>query len=280
MPCIRFHLPRRRGSVVSSSPHPGPVRRSPLAASLLLACLGGSVLPGPVQAQQSMFGTMAVEQQRFVLVAAPIGSSSRFQLNIYEQVKDRRPCFRVGSGLPAQVEPLLATFDFTGICSRYIDANGYSLRIGGSDLAATYRLLVRSEASGTLLVALPTRDGAGPEMVVARSGGPISGFHLLQPEPGWSLMRRTYAGRRLGHLYIYSDSWPAASLPPAPAVAPQAPRPGWTSTPGRTGPDASPPLRAPLPAPSVASPSPAVPAAPAVEPPGRTALPVAPPPRP
>ena len=27
------------------------------------------------------------------------------------------------------VDPLLASFDFTGICNRYIDGNGYSLRI-------------------------------------------------------------------------------------------------------------------------------------------------------
>ena len=35
---------------------------------------------------------------------------------------------------------MLATFDFTGICNRYIDGNGYSLRIGGDDLGTRYRL--------------------------------------------------------------------------------------------------------------------------------------------
>ena len=106
-----------------------------------------------------------------------------------------------------------------GVCEgakseRYIDANGYSLRVGGTDLATSYRLIVRSEATGTVLVALPTKSGAGPEMVVARSGGPIGGFHKLEPEPGWRLMRRTYGGRRLGHLYVYSESWPLAATYP------------------------------------------------------------------
>jgi len=215
---------------VTLSLSPGRLRRSPLAALALLLGLTAALPAQRASAQQALFGASEVEQQRFVLVAAPIGSSgSRYQLNIYEQVNDRRPCFATESSLPSPVNPLLATFDFTGICGRYIDANGYSLRVGGSDLATSYRLMVRSDPSGTLLVALPTRSGAGPEMVVARSGGLISGFHKLQPEPGWRLMRRTYGGRRLGHLYVYNDSWPsdatagaATNLTPAVAPAPAA----------------------------------------------------------
>lgn len=204
----------------------GRLRRSALAALPLLLGLAAVLPPGQARAQQALFGAMEVEQPRFVLVAAPIGSSgNRYQLNIYEQVNDRRPCFATESSLPSPVNPLLATFDFTGICGRYIDANGYSLRVGGTDLATSYRLMVRNDPSGTLLVALPTKSGAGPEMIVARSGGLISGFHKLQPEPGWRLMRRTYAGRRLGHLYVYSDSWPQeASGGAAPAATTPIPR--------------------------------------------------------
>jgi hypothetical protein len=190
-------------------------------ASLAVMLAWGSLLaPGGSRAQ-SLFTATDVDQGRFVLVAAPIGSSgNRFQLNIYEQIIDRRPCFAVTPGVPAPVDPLLASFDFTGICSRYIDANGYSLRIGDSDLATSYRLIVRSDESGTALVATPTKGGAGPELLVARSGGPISGFHKLQPEPGWRLMRRVFGGRRLGHLYVYIDTWPAAAAPGTAAAAP------------------------------------------------------------
>ena len=164
---------------------------------------------------QSMFAAAELDPQRFVLVASPIGSSGRYQLNIYEQVNGRKPCFAIGAGKPAAVNPLLATFDFTGICSRYIDANGYSVRVGPSDLAGTYRLLVRSEAGDTLLIALPTKPGAGPEMVVARAGGPASGFHKLDLEPGWRLMRRQFRGRNLGHVYLFNEVWPGVTTTPS-----------------------------------------------------------------
>ena len=223
----------------------GRLRRSPLAALALLLGLTAALPSQRASAQQALFGASEVEQQRFVLVAAPIGSSgSRYQLNIYEQINDRRPCFATGSTLPAPVNPLLATFDFTGICGRYIDANGYSLRVGGTDLATSYRLLVRTDATGTLLVALPTKSGAGPEMIVARSGGPIGGFHKLEPEPGWRLMRRTYGGRRLGHLYVYSENWPVAAtdagVPAAASPSPERPA-GSPMTPAPAAAGAAPP---------------------------------------
>jgi len=158
----------------------------------------------------SLFGMAELDPQKFLVVAAPIGSSSRSQLNIYEQVNGRRPCFAVAEGRPAVVSPLLSTFDFTGICSRYIDANGYSVRVGDTDLATVYRLSVVNQGADIQLMALPTRPGAGPEMVVGRTLGSGTGFMKLELEPGWRLARRTFRGRSLGHLYLYRDSWPAA----------------------------------------------------------------------
>jgi hypothetical protein len=153
-----------------------------------------------------------VDPSRFLLVAAPIGSTGeRYQLNIYEQLKSTRPCFAVGEGKPAAVNPLLSTFDFTGICGRFIDANGYSLRIGGSDLATSYRLSVVREGGDILLVARPTKTTSLGEMVVARAGGQGAGFMKLELEPGWRLMRRQFGGRSLGHVYVYSDSAPSAT---------------------------------------------------------------------
>ena len=171
----------------------------------------------------SVFATGEVEAERFVLVSAPIGSTGEnAQLNIYEQISDRRPCFAIGMGSPSLVEPLLSTFDFTGICGRYLDANGFSLRIAGSDLGTVYRLSVSRGRNDNLLLAVPTRAGVGPEMVVARTNGPGNGYLKLELEPGWKLMRRYYGNRKLGHIYIYSDNWPtsgeaAASQPAAAA---------------------------------------------------------------
>ena len=166
---------------------------------------------------QALFGAGEVEPTRFLLVAAPIGTSGeRYQLNIYEQLKPTRPCFAVGEGKPAAVDPLLSTFDFTGICGRFIDANGYSLRIGGSDLATSYRLSVVKGGGDILLVARPTKSAAQGELVVARAGGVGAGFLKLELEPGWSLKRRQFGGRSLGHVYVYNDSWPAPSESAAP----------------------------------------------------------------
>jgi hypothetical protein len=138
-----------------------------LAALLPLAGALAFVAPQPAAAQ-SLFGAEDVDQSKFVVVAAPIGDGSRAQLNIYEQRSDARPCYAVQGSNPAVVDPLLSTFDFTGICNRYIDGNGYSLRIGDQDLGTVYRLSVVKESGDTLLMALPTKPGAGPEMVVAR----------------------------------------------------------------------------------------------------------------
>ncbi len=187
-----------------------------VGALLLGVVLALPVGSGTAQAQ-ALFGAGEVDATRFLLVAAPIGTSGeRYQLNIYEQLKPTRPCFAVGEGKPAAVNPLLSTFDFTGICGRFIDANGYSLRIGGSDLATSYRLSVIKGGGDILLVARPTKSAAQSELVVARAGGISSGFLKLELEPGWRLKRRQFGGRSLGHVYVYNESWPGSSEPGAP----------------------------------------------------------------
>jgi hypothetical protein len=200
-------------------------RRFGLAA---IAALAAPLAFSPQQgrAAGSLFQTMALEQANFVLVAAPIGDGTKAQLNIYEQVRSTRPCFAVAGERPAPVEPLLASFDFTGICGRYIDANGYSLRVGESDLATSYRLSVVRSKDDNLLMAVPTKAGAGPEMVVARTMGSGNGFLQLVFEPGWELKRRAFGGRALGHVYVYRETWPEATAsvqPVTPTASPAAP---------------------------------------------------------
>jgi hypothetical protein len=195
--------------------------RPPLSAALMPLVTGliagfssigmGALLTNPAAA--SMFQAADLQQERFVLVAAPIGDGTRAQLNIYEQLNNKRACYAVNGSAPAAVDPLLGSFDFTGICSRYIDANGYSVRVGGSDLAATYRLMVVRQNSDNLLLAIPTKAGAGPEMLVARTQGAGTGFLQLVFEPGWQLKRRAYGGRNLGHVYLYREAWPGADQP-------------------------------------------------------------------
>jgi len=167
-------------------------------------------LPHSANAQGSVFTAADVDESQFVMVSAPIGKGESSQLNIYEQRTSARPCFAVSGASPAVVDPLLASFDFTGICNRYIDGNGYSLRIGGDDLGTRYRLSVVKSGADIELLALPTRDPSRPTMGVARSGGPGNGFIKLSLEPGWKLMRRQYGKRTLGHLYVYRDGMPGS----------------------------------------------------------------------
>ena len=185
----------------------------PRNAAVALAVFASALvtgLPQVANAQGSVFTAADVDESQFVMVSAPIGKGESSQLNIYEQRTSARPCFAVSGASPAVVDPLLASFDFTGICNRYIDGNGYSLRIGGDDLGTRYRLSVVKTGSDVELLAVPTRDPSRPTMVVARSGGPGNGFIKLNLEPGWKLMRRQYGKRTLGHLYVYRDGMPGS----------------------------------------------------------------------
>ena len=185
----------------------------PRNAAVALAVFASALATGFPQvanAQGSVFTAADVDESQFVMVSAPIGKGESSQLNIYEQRTSARPCFAVSGASPAVVDPLLASFDFTGICNRYIDGNGYSLRIGGDDLGTRYRLSVVKTGSDVELLAVPTRDPSRPTMVVARSGGPGNGFIKLNLEPGWKLMRRQYGKRTLGHLYVYRDGMPGS----------------------------------------------------------------------
>jgi len=270
----------------------------PALAAVAVSAAGGPWAPASAQ---GLFSAGDVDVNRFVLVAAPIGSSGRSQLNIYEQLNDRRACYEVGAGKPAPVNPLLGTFDFTGICGRYIDANGFSARVGEVDLATTHRLSVIKDGKDVLLMALPTRSGAGPEMLVARAGGAADGFVKLEFEPGWTIKRRQFGGRALGHVYLFTAAWPGGAAPTTPQTAPSTPtQPAAvlpTPAPGRPATavvpaplPAVPPKGSPMPvapvsaAPVKAAPAPVAPAAGSTKttpvsavPQARTAAPQAPP---
>ena len=185
----------------------------PAATGLVLS--GALASSSTALAQGSLFNAVPVDESNFVLVSAPIGTGARSQLNIYEQRSNKRPCFAISGSTPAVVDPLLSTFDFTGICNRYIDGNGYSLRIGGDDLGTRYRLSVVNTGRDIELLATPTKNPSQPTMLVARAGGAASGFVQLKLEPGWTLKRRAYGKKSLGHLYVYRDSAPVAGSSPA-----------------------------------------------------------------
>ena len=51
--------------------------------------------------------------------------------------------------------------------------------------------------------------------MIATTGGAASGFLQLKLEPGWTLKRRAYGKKNLGHLYVYRDSAPVPPAQPA-----------------------------------------------------------------
>ena len=203
-------------------------RTTAMAATILgLGGLGVS-LPG---LSRALFDSRPLQQERFAILAQAIGDS-RWKLLVLEQIKSRPVCWEErDDGL---IQPSLNTFNFSGICSRYLDSNGYSLRTGGTDSDKRYRLKLEQDGNRLVLVALdPDR---GNRTVVARANQTQrdkNAFVKLTLLPGWSLERRAYQGRTLSHIYFAnSKSMPtliaqagrspvfSARLPSAPGLPP------------------------------------------------------------
>ncbi len=155
-------------------------------------------------AARSLFESTAVPQERFAVLAQPIGRA-QWKLLVLEQIKTQPRCWT-----PRQdglVEPSLNRFDFSGICKRYLDSNGYSLRSGGEDLGTRFRFRLKQFGASLKLEALDPQQRApllvGQAVVPARDP---NAFVPLKLEPGWALKRRVYQGRMLNHLYFAHNS--------------------------------------------------------------------------
>jgi hypothetical protein len=152
----------------------------------------------------SVFSSQPLDQSRFAVLAQPV-SKSDWKLLVLEQIKPEPLCWEKRSdGL---IDPTLNRFDFSGICSRYIDSNGYSLRVGEEDLASRYRL--RLEQRGNAVVLLAMSPSQPTELLVGRgamSQRDREAFVAIELEPGWSLERRAYGSQTLSHVYFANGS--------------------------------------------------------------------------
>ena len=151
-------------------------------------------------AARALFDSAAVPEKHFAVLAQPIGRA-QWKLLVLEQIKAQPRCWRARQdGL---VEPSLNRFNFSGICKRYLDSNGYSLRSGGQDLGTRFRFRLKRSGTSLKLEALDPQQRAPLLVGQARISkrDPI-GFVALQLEPGWALERRVYQGRPLNHLYF------------------------------------------------------------------------------
>ena len=176
-------------------------------AATILPLVPWPLVSSPLARAADLFDSLAVEGSRFAVLARPVGVDE-WNLLVLEQIQSQPQCWvRRPDGL---IDPSLNRFDFTGICNRYLDSNGFSLRVSRQDLATTHRL--RLQQVGGVLQLQATSPEQPTVLVVGRGTVPRrdrDGFVLIQLDPGWQLERRTFSGRSLNHVYFAN----ASSLP-------------------------------------------------------------------
>jgi hypothetical protein len=170
------------------------------------------LIPNPAQAQ-SMFDETNVDQGRVVAMAIPHGFGG-YKLLVLEQQKDTRKCWAEQGNSPVIIDPLLLNFNFTGICGRATDSNGYSIRVNGQDLALSHSLSLQSMGDQVYLVGVSRQSGE--KLVIGRTNGLASGMLKVFLEPGWKFTKRTYQGKVLGHFYLSNNNFDYASQPSIP----------------------------------------------------------------
>ena len=185
----------------------------------------------PLARANELFDGRPVDARAFAILARPVGADD-WNLLVLEQLRRRPACWQPrGDGL---IDPSLNRFDFTGICSRYLDSNGYSLRIHRDDLAGSWRLRLVQRGSTLYLqassVASPTDLVVGRAEVSRRDRDAFVALHL---DPGWELQRRSFGNQALSHIYfanggslpqlIAQASGPSLQAPPSPLEPPQTP---------------------------------------------------------
>jgi hypothetical protein len=158
------------------------------------------------------FEQTEVNQNKFVAIAVP-RASGYYTLLVLEQRSDEKPCWRESGSSPTRVEPLLLNFNFTKICGRSMDSNGYSIRAAGQDLGLKYQLSLQKQKNDVLLLGIPARSGAsGKTIQLGRTHGIRSGFLKIDLNSGWRFAKRTYGGKALGHVYFSRDTSPTYQI--------------------------------------------------------------------
>ncbi len=153
-------------------------------------------------------GAQEVDMSRFILSTNPtsnFGGRQRYGLMIIEQKTNAQPCYSTSGSAPTQVNPLLSTFDFSGICGRATDTNGYAIRAAGEQIR--YDPVFEEEDGVLVLYAKPSRFLRGAEKFVIGQTDGISptGYTQVFLKPGWRLTRKTVDGSPKGLMYLTND---------------------------------------------------------------------------
>ena len=162
------------------------------------------------------FEQQNVNPTKFVVLAAPLAPPDRYNLVILEQLADTQPCWREQRRQPGVVLPLLLNFDFTHICARRLDHNGYSIRQAGQDQGTLYRLALVQQDGVLVLQGIPYRRNSGPTLEIGRTQTLEPGFLKIELAPGWRLTQRTHRGQPLDHIYLTRDVIPPATVASTP----------------------------------------------------------------
>ncbi|MEL6249549.1 MAG: DUF3747 domain-containing protein [Cyanobacteria bacterium J06627_15] len=198
------------------------------------------------------FDARPIPSNRVVAVAEPVRDGQLYNLLIIQQISDVRRCYEERGDNPTTVDPLLRNFDFSGLCSRSSDSNGYSVRLAGED--TRYRLQVVRRDGYLALVASPSPLQRNlPTIEIGRSDGIANDFVKIELNAGWQMSSRIYNGQTLGHIYLESDrsldqviadaggASPSPSPRPSPSPSPSpVPRPSLPSPPSTGQPLPSP----------------------------------------
>ena len=177
--------------------------------SLKAALLASALLIPVSLSAQAQFESKSLKQTRFAVLGQPLGKA-HWKLIVLEQIQTKPLCWRIRPD--KLVDPTLNYFDFTGICNRYLDSNGYSLRSNGEDLGNNFRLSLFKEGNMLILKAIKLGTNAhiniGRSHITARIPNTLV---LLELDPEWRLERRMFKGRNLNHLY-FTNSYPINQL--------------------------------------------------------------------
>ncbi|MGD1866205.1 MAG: DUF3747 domain-containing protein [Phormidesmis sp.] len=161
-----------------------------------------------VQNKQNVIGAQEVDQSSFILSTNPtsnFGGNQRYGLMIIEQKSDSQLCYSTTGSAPTQVNPLLSTFDFSGICGRSTDTNGYAIRAAGEQIR--YNPVIENEDGVLVLYAKPSAfAGGGEKFIIGQTDGiAATGYTQIFLKPGWRLTRKTVDGAAKGLMYLTND---------------------------------------------------------------------------
>lgn len=197
-----FHLPLVAALVIAGACKSRSFNDNGAGASI------GSDVAAVGNSGVAQFGQLELNSSKVIAVAR-ILASDRASLIVFEQLEARRLCWKVGNGMPAAIDALMLNFDFTGICGRATDSNGYSVRAAGQDLGVNVSLsVIRSQNDFVLVARKGLGEGQG-SFAIGRTNGLGTGLLKIELDPAWRITKRSFNGQALGHYYLTSNSLPA-----------------------------------------------------------------------